>query len=144
MSKKLNIVFVCEANSCRSQMAEGWAKQLNADAINPFSGGIFQHPIDPRAIQVMDEAGVDISKQETHDIQNFLEKDIDYVVTVCSEAAKQCPTFPTQVKVINQHFDNPPELTREMATEEEKLAVYRRVRDEIRQFVEQLPEKIMP
>jgi arsenate reductase len=90
----------------------------------------------------MKEAGIDISAQETHDVKDFIEEDIDYVVTVCNEAAELCPTFPGPVKTINLHFDDPPELSSKMTVEKEKLAVYGRVRDEIRQFVESLPEKI--
>lgn len=142
MSKKENVVFVCESNSCHSQMAEGWSHYLHADTINAFSAGISSSPLDPLAIKAMREKDVDISSQEAHAVQDFLRESIDYVVTVCSEAAKQCPTFPAEVNVIHQSFDNPPELTRGMETEEEKLAVYRRIRDEIRQFVEQLPETI--
>lgn len=139
MDKKLNVLFVCTGNSCRSQMAEGWARHLRGDAINPFSAGIQPRRIDPLAVKVMKEVGVDISKQETHAVHEFLTEDIDFVVTVCSGAAETCPEFPGKVKVLHQPFDDPPRLTKVTQREEEKLAVYRRVRDEIRDYVEKLP-----
>ena len=142
MTPKKNVVFVCESNTCRSQMAEGWAHHFHADRISAFSAGISPSPLDPLAVKVMREEGVDISKQESHSVQEFLKDHIDYVVTVCSEAARNCPTFPPEVNIINQPFDNPPELVRDATSEEAKLAVYRRVRDEIRQFVQDLPQKL--
>jgi len=142
MNRKLNVLFVCTGNSCRSQMAEGWTRHLRGDAINPFSAGIEPRRIDPLAVKVMREAGVDISRQETHAVHEFLREDIDFVVTVCSEAAEMCPAFPGKVKVLHQPFDDPPWVTRATEREEEKLAVYRRVRDEIREFVQGLPESL--
>ena len=140
MSGKLNVLFVCTGNSCRSQMAEGWARRLRGESINPFSAGIEPRRIDPLAVKVMKEAGVDISRQETNAVHDFLTEDIDFVVTVCSGAAETCPAFPGKVKVLHQPFDDPPWLTRAAQREEEKLAVYRRVRDEIRDYVDKLPE----
>ncbi len=140
MDKKLNVLFVCTGNSCRSQMAEGWARHLQGDAINPFSAGIEPRRVDPLAVKVMKEAGVDISHQETNAVHEFLTQDLDCVVTVCSEAGEACPAFPEQVRVLHQPFDDPPWLTRTAQREEEKLAVYRRVRDEIRDYVEKLPQ----
>jgi len=141
MSKK-TILFVCEMNTCRSQMAEGWAHYLYPDKINAFSAGIRTGKLDPLAVKVMKEAGVDISGHETHEVKDFMKKDIDCVITVCNTAAQKCPSFAAEVNVICQSFDNPPELTKNLNNEDEKLAVYRRVRDEIRLFVEGLPEKI--
>jgi len=140
MTAKPNLLFVCTGNSCRSQMAEGWARHLHGDKLNPFSAGIKLRRIDRLAVKVMKEAGVDISAQETHDVRDFLTEDIDFVVTVCSEAAKTCPVFPGKVKMVYRPFDDPPALTEEAAREEEKLVVYRRVRDEIRDYVDKLPE----
>jgi arsenate reductase len=121
-------------------MAEGFASAMRSEDINPFSAGISPGPIDPLAIKVMQEVEIDISRQETHAVRDFLQQDIDQVVTVCSTAAEKCPTFPPEVAVICQAFDDPPALTKHLDDEEEKLVVYRRVRDEIRQFVENLPE----
>ncbi len=140
MPKKLNVLFVCTGNSCRSQMAEGWARHLHSDQLNPFSAGTEPRRVDPLAVKVMKEAGVDISAQETHHVRAFLAEDLDVVITVCSEATKVCPAFPGKVRMVYKPFDDPPGLTRATDREEEKLAVYRRVRDEIRDYVEKLPE----
>jgi arsenate reductase len=140
---KNNVLFVCEMNTCRSQMAEGWSHFLHPDKINAFSAGISTGRLDPMAVKVMKEAGVDISGQETHAVKEFLQKDIDWVITVCDTAAQQCPSFPPEVNVICLSFDNPPELVRNLEDEEDKLSVYRRVRDEIKNFIEGLPEKLM-
>lgn len=143
MSNKHNILFICGSNSCRSQIAEGWAHYLYPEKFNPFSAGIETQPIDKLAIKVMKEVGVDISTQETHAVGDFLYKNLDLVITVCSDAAaERCPIFPEGVKVVSHPFDNPVEITREMKNEEEKLAVYRRVRDEIRSYVEQLANSL--
>ena len=142
MSKK-NVLYVCEMNTCRSQMAEGWSHYLHPDKINAFSAGISTGPLDPFAVKVMKEVGIDISGHETHAVKDFLKDDIDWVITVCSSAAQKCPSFPPEVNVICQSFDNPPELVRYMDDEDDKLTVYRRVRDEIKIFVEGLPERIM-
>jgi arsenate reductase (thioredoxin) len=139
MPRKLNVIFICFGNSCRSQMAEGWARHLHPDTLNAFSAGIEPRRIDPLAIQVMKEAGVDISRQETHSVQAFLKQDIDYAILVCSEAAEVCPAFPAAVTLIHQPFDDPPQLTKDMS-EGDGVAVYRRVRDEIRAYVAGLPE----
>ena len=143
MARKQNVIFVCTGNSCRSQMAEGWAHHLHADALSPFSAGLEPRPLDPLAVRVMEEVGVDISTQESHAIEAFLNQDIDVAITVCSEStADRCPAFPDGVKVISHPFDDPPKLTAGMVDEEEKLGVYRRVRDEIREYVEGLPGQL--
>ena len=139
---KNNVLFVCEMNTCRSQMAEGWTRYLYPDTINAFSAGISTGKLDPLAIQVMKEVGIDISGQETHLVKDFLQDDLDLVVTVCSTAAKKCPAFPPEVNVLCQTYDDPPSLTRDVEDEEKKLNVYRRVRDEIRHLVQSLPEKL--
>jgi len=142
MSKK-NVLFVCEMNTCRSQMAAGWTRHFHQETINAFSAGIKKGSIDPLAIKVMQEAGVDISAEETHEVKEFLLKDLDMVVTVCNTAAQQCPAFPPEVNVLCQSFDDPPALVREIESEEEKLTVYRRVRDEIKVFVQDFPGKMV-
>jgi arsenate reductase len=140
MSKKQNVIFVCTGNSCRSQMAEGWARHLRADSMEPFSAGLSPRGVDPLAVQVMREAGVDISKQESHAVQDFLTQDIDFAITLCSDSAERCPAFPRQVTMQHHPFDDPPRMCTPGMTMEEKLAIYRRVRDEIRDFVQRLPE----
>lgn len=139
MLPKLRILFLCTGNSCRSQMAEGWARHLKSDVIEPYSAGIETHGLNPRAVQVMAEAGVDISGQRSKHVDELRDVPFDYVVTVCDHAHESCPLFPGRTKVVHVGFDDPPRLAREAKTEEEALQHYRRVRDEIRTFVEQLP-----
>ncbi len=140
MSRKWNVLFVCIGNSCRSQMAEGWARHLHGDRLNPFSAGIEPRRVDPLAVEVMSEAGVDIAGQETHYVRDFLAEDIDFVITVCHEAAELCPVFPGKTRTIRLPFDDPPSLARAVERQKEKRLVYRRVRDEIRDFVDNLPQ----
>jgi arsenate reductase len=140
----LKILFLCTGNSCRSQMAEGWARHLKADSIEPYSAGIETHGLNPQAVKVMAEAGVDISRQRSKLVGELRDVAFDYVVTVCGHAAEHCPLFPGKAKVIHVGFDDPPALAAEAQTEEERLAPYRRVRDEIRTFVETLPASLDP
>ena len=137
--KKLKVLFLCTGNSCRSQMAEGWARHLKGDQIEPYSAGIETHGLNPRAVQVMAEAGVDISGHRSKHVNELQGVEFDYVVTVCGHANEHCPVFPGKARVIHAGFDDPPKLAADAATEEERLAPYRRVRDEIRAFVESLP-----
>jgi arsenate reductase (thioredoxin) len=142
MTTKLNVIFVCSGNSCRSQMAEGWAKHLHTDRFRAFSAGTNpRQRVDPLAIQVMKEAGIDIARQETHAVEAFLAQDIDVAITVCDDAAESCPTFPAGVRMIHRPFDDPPRLA-EGRTDAESLEIYRRVRDDIRTYVERLPALI--
>ena len=139
MVKKLKVLFLCTGNSCRSQMAEGWARHLKADTIEASSAGIAPHALDPRAVRVMAEAGVDISSQRPKHVDALAGHKFDYVVTVCDDAHEQCPIFPGATRVLHVGFDDPPLLAKGARSEEEALAHYRRVRDEIRAFVETLP-----
>ncbi len=135
----LKILFLCTGNSCRSQMAEGWARQLKADELEAWSAGIETHGLNPSAIEVMAEAGVDMSRHQSQHVDELQGIDFDYVVTVCDNAAASCPHFSGSANVIHQPFDDPPRLAQDAATPEESLAHYRRVRDEIRAYVESLP-----
>ena len=139
MRKKLNVLFLCTGNSCRSQMAEGWARRLKGDVIEPYSAGIETHGLNPRAVAVMAEAGVDISDHHSKHVSELKEIPFDYVVTVCGHASENCPMFPGRAKVVHVGFDDPPALAKRVEGEEAKLNCYRRVRDEIRAFVETLP-----
>ena len=136
---KWRVLFLCTGNSCRSQMAEGWTRALKSDQIEVFSAGIATHGLNPRAVKVMAEAGVDISKQRSKTVADLPTKDFDFVVTVCDHAHESCPLFPGKTKVVHVGFDDPPRLAKDARTEEEALAPYRRVRDEIKAFVEILP-----
>jgi arsenate reductase (thioredoxin) len=142
MAKKLKILFLCTGNSCRSQMAEGWARKLKSGAVEPYSAGIAPHGVDPRAIKAMAEAGVDIAGQRSKHVDQLAGIEFDYVVTVCGHAHEHCPVFPGSARVVHAGFDDPPSLAREAAGEEEALEHYRRVRDEIRAFVQGLPENL--
>ena len=132
---KRKILFLCTGNSCRSQMAEGWARHLKGDTIDAYSAGIETHGLNPRAVTVMAEAGVDISGHRSKTVGELKDIPFDLVVTVCGHAHEQCPIFPGSAKVIHAGFDDPPALAKNAGTEEEALACYRRVRDEIREFV---------
>lgn len=138
---RMKVLFLCTGNSCRSQMAEGWTRRLKGDVLEPYSAGVETHGLNPRAVQVMAEAGVDISGHRSKLLRD-LGVDFDVVVTVCANAHESCPVFPGATKVVHAGFDDPPRLARNAATEEEALAPYRRVRDEIRAFVETLPESL--
>ena len=139
VSDKLKILFLCTGNSCRSQMAEGWAKALKGDVIEAYSAGIETHGLNPNAVKVMAESGVDISRHQSKNVASVMDVPFDYVVTVCSHAGEKCPMFPGKAKVIHVAFDDPPTLAKEARTEEEALDCYRRVRDEIRAFIQTLP-----
>jgi len=138
-STKLKILFLCTGNSCRSRMAEGWARALHGDLIEPYSAGIETRSLDPRAVKVMAEAGVDISGHRSKHVHDLTDIEFDYVVTVCDHARENCPLFPGKAKIVHRSFDDPPRLAKDTKTEDEALAHYRRVRDEIRGFVESLP-----
>ncbi|MBE7557759.1 arsenate reductase ArsC [bacterium] len=136
------VLFLCTGNSCRSQMAEGWARHLKDGVIQPYSAGIEKHGLNPLAVKVMAEAGVDISQHRSKTLDELGDVVFDYVVTVCDHAHESCPVFPGKTKVVHVGFDDPPRLAAGARTEEEALGHYRRVRDEIRAFVETLPERL--
>ena len=138
----LKVLFLCTGNSCRSQMTEGWARHLKGDQIEPYSAGIEVHGMNPNAVQAMAEAGVDISGHRSKLLSDLHGVDFDYVVTVCDNAHESCPLFPGKVKVVHVGFDDPPRLAAHASTDQERLAPYRRVRDEIRKFVETLPNSL--
>lgn len=137
--ERLKVLFLCTGNSCRSQMAEGWSRALKGDAIDACSAGIETHGMNPRAVQVMAEAGVDISGYHSKLLRELDDVNFDYVVTVCAHAHETCPIFPRNAKVVHFGFDDPPKLAKVAKTDEEALGHYRRVRDEIRAYVETLP-----
>jgi arsenate reductase (thioredoxin) len=139
---KLKILFLCTGNSCRSQMAEGWARKLKSNQIEPYSAGIETHGLNPNAVKVMAEAGVDISRHQSKHVDDLKDVPFDYVVTVCGHANENCPIFPRKAKIVHVGFDDPPRLAKNAASQEEALGHYRRVRDEIRHFIEQLPQSL--
>ena len=129
------LLFLCTGNSCRSQMAEGWARHLRGDAFEAHSAGLVARGLDPRAVAVMAEAGVDISGQRSQRLDEIGALDFGLVVTVCDHAAESCPRFPGSAKVVHRGFDDPPRLADSASSEQEALDHYRRVRDEIREYV---------
>jgi len=137
--EKLKILFLCTGNSCRSQMAEGWAHKLKSDTIEAHSAGIETHGLNPNAVTVMAEAGVDISGQRSENVADLLHIPFDIVITVCGHAHENCPVFPGKARVVHVGFDDPPALATAFEDEKEKLDCYRRVRDEIKTFVDRLP-----
>lgn len=141
-TQKTKVLFLCTGNSCRSQMAEGFARHLKGDIIEPYSAGIETHGLNQRAVKVMREAGVDISGHRSKHVHELQDVVFDYVVTVCGHANEHCPVFPGTTKVLHVGFNDPPQLAANAKTEEEALFHYRRVRDEIKAYVERLPEDL--
>ncbi|MBC8350796.1 MAG: arsenate reductase ArsC [Planctomycetes bacterium] len=123
-------------------MAEGWAHALKPFAIEAYSAGIEKHGLNPRAVHVMQEAEVDISAQQSNTVGELGDIQFDVVVTVCGHADENCPVFAGAPRVVHVGFDDPPKLARDAETEEEALDHFRRVRDEIRDFVQGLPDNL--
>ena len=142
METKIKILFLCTGNSCRSQMAEGFARAFKGETIEAYSAGVTPTAINLYAIKVMHEVGIDISAQRSKDVQELLDIPFDYVVTVCGHADEHCPTFPGKTKVIHIGFDDPPTLAASIKSEKEALDIYRRVRDEIQEFAKKLPDNL--
>lgn len=133
------MLILCTGNSCRSQMAEGWVRALKGDMYDVWSAGVETHGLNPNAVRVMAEAGVDISGHYSKLVSDLPGQEYDYIVTVCGHANEHCPYIPGSAKRIHAGFDDPPALARDAATEDEALQHYRRVRDQIREWAEQLP-----
>lgn len=141
-NERLKLLFLCTGNSCRSQMAEGWARALKGELIEPYSAGIEKHGLNPNAVKVMQKAGVDISGQWSNTVEELGPIEFDVVVTVCGHANENCPAFFGAPKIVHVGFDDPPKLAADAQTEDEALQHYRRVRDEIRDFVATLPDSL--
>ena len=140
--KQTKILFLCTGNSCRSQMAEGWAHYLKSECVEAFSAGIETHGVNPFAVQVMAEDGVDISHQRSKLVDEFRGVDFNYIVTVCGHSYENCPVFPVGVKTFHVGFDDPPAMAAACDTAEAKLNCYRTVRDQIKDFIQTLPEAL--
>jgi arsenate reductase len=138
MAPKTKILFLCTGNACRSQMAEGWTRHLLGNQLEPYSAGIAPHGVDPRAATAMAEAGVDVSRHRSKHLDELAGIAFDVVVTVCDNANEQCPIFPGKARTLHRGFDDPPRLAADLDPDG-AMAPYRRVRDEIRWFVEGLP-----
>jgi arsenate reductase (thioredoxin) len=137
--KKIQVLFLCTGNSCRSQMAEGWAHALKNDSIEAYSAGVEPHGMNPRAVKAMLEIGVDIGRQYSKHVDELKEVPFDYVITVCDHANETCPIFPGKTVRMHVAFQDPPRLAANAKSEEEAMNHYRRVRDEIKAFIEELP-----
>ncbi|MCZ6598430.1 MAG: arsenate reductase ArsC [Planctomycetota bacterium] len=129
MADKPRALFLCTGNSCRSQMAEGWLRRLAGDRVEALSAGVDPHGLNPFAVRVMTEAGVDISAHTSDPIGDFLADPPEVVIAVCDRAAESCPAFPGATQVLSWPFPDPAGAT---GSEEEVLAVFRDVRDAIR------------
>ena len=135
MSGKLKILFLCTGNSCRSQMAEGWTKALKGNLIDAYSAGVEPHGMNELAVRIMHEAGVDIHSHRSKHLDELKNIPFDYVVTVCDNAKESCPVFPGHSNRIHKGFEDPAAL---QGTEEERLSLFRRVRDGIRSYLKVL------
>ncbi len=137
--EKIKVLFLCTGNSCRSQIAEGWARHLKGNIIDAYSAGIRPIGVSSRAIKVMAEAGVDISAQISQRLDEFSEIDFDYVITLCDNAAENCPVFTGQAKVFHRPFEDPYFAS---GSEEDIMETFRRVRNDIRNFIEAMPDNL--
>lgn len=141
-NKKLKILFLCTGNSCRSQMAEAWTKKLKGNVIDAYSAGTLPKGVDSRAIKSMAEVGIDISGYRSKSTIELMDMEFDYVITLCDDAQQSCPFFPAKTRVLHHGFEDPPVLAVGAKNEEEAMGHYRRIRDEIRAFVDNLPESL--
>jgi len=142
MLPRVKILFLCTGNACRSQMAEGWTRALHGERIEAWSAGTAPHRVDPRAVRVMAEVGVDLAGHSAKHVDALAAIEPDWVVTVCDRAAESCPVLAGRLGRLHAGFDDPPRLAQGAASEEQALGHYRRVRDEIRAFVAGLPEAL--
>lgn len=142
MSEKISVLFLCTGNSCRSQMAEGLCRHFRGETIEPASAGIETHGLNPMAVRAMAEIGIDISDHRSTSLDEFEGREFDYVVTVCGHANESCPIFPAGTRLVHKGFDDPPKLAAAAATEEEGMEHYRRVRDEIKEYILTFPDAL--
>ena len=136
MSDKKRVLILCTGNSARSQMAEGLLRHDAGDRFDVFSAGTRPSKVRPEAISVMRELGIDITGHRSKSVDEFVGRSFDYVLTVCDNAKESCPIFPGQAARIHRSFDDPAEL---QGTEDERLALFRRVRDELRTYLSRFP-----
>ncbi len=138
---KKKILFLCTGNSCRSQMAEGWCRHFWSHTYDCYSAGIQKHGMNARAIKVMKEAGVDISKHYSKTTDELLKEEFDFIVTVCDAAKETCP-YLSGATIVHMGFEDPPRLTQNMNDEGEIMKIYQRVRDEIKDAIQKLPKHL--
>jgi len=140
--RKLKLLFLCTGNSCRSQMAEGFARAFKGDVLEVHSAGIEKHGMNPRAMKVMAEVGVPLDGHYSKTVAELPTLEFDYVITVCGHANESCPMFPGRTRIVHVGFEDPPKLAQNARSEEEALGHYRRVRDAIREYVQTLPQSL--
>jgi arsenate reductase (thioredoxin) len=144
MAQKVRILYLCTGNSCRSQMAEAFTNALKGNEFEAYSAGVTPKGVDPKAIKAMAEVGIDLSGYRSKDVSALGDLEFDFVITLCDNAREACPYFPARTRVMHRGFDDPPKLAAGARDEEEAMVPYRRVRDEIRAFVESLPGVLQP
>ncbi len=132
---KVKVLFLCTGNSARSQMAEGYLRHAAGDRFDALSAGIEPKGLNPLAVEAMQEIGIDISRQQSKDVVSLFGQHIPYVVTVCDNARERCPIFPRTYKFLHWSFEDPAAA---QGSQDEKLAVFRRVRDEIAQRIDEV------
>lgn len=137
--EKLNILFLCTGNACRSQMAEGWARKLKSDCIEVFSAGVMPASVSLRAIKVMAEAGVDISRQYSKHVNDIEGITFDYVITLCDNARENCPVFFGKGKLIHKPFPDPMFA---IGSDEKIMNEFRKTRDDIKDYIMTLPDSL--
>lgn len=135
MTDKKRVLILCTGNSARSQMAEGILRQDGGDQFEVHSAGVKPSIVRPEAIRAMSEIGIDISSHRSKSVDEFIGQDFDYVITVCDNANETCPVFPSQTNRIHQSFEDPPAPG--AADEATTLAIFRRVREEIRAWMKE-------
>ena len=131
------LLVLCTGNSCRSQMAEGWFRQIAGDRLEVYSAGVEAHGLNPRAVKVMEEIGIDISRQRSNLVEDYRDLEFDYVLTVCDNARERCPWFPSNAEKIHHSFPDPADAT---GSEEEILDVFREVRDAVGEYAKEFVE----
>jgi arsenate reductase len=134
--RRVKVLFLCTGNSCRSQIAEGWAKNLKSDVIEAYSAGVAPGDLNQMAVKVMTEAGVDISAQRPKHIDELRDINFDYVVTVCDNARESCPIFPRKTRLLHKSFEDPSFMT---GSEQQIKAAFVKLRDQMRDFIEKMP-----
>lgn len=140
--KQISVLFLCTGNSCRSQMAEGWAHALAVSGVRFYSAGIEAHGLNPHAVTVMQEVGIDIRSQLSQRLDELAVTEFDYIYAVCDHAAHHCPVHFTD-NLYHQQFADPPLLARNAKNTEQELFYFRQVRDQIKLWVEGLPQHIL-
>ena len=139
------VLFLCTENACRSQMAEGLVNHYLDGKAKAFSAGVRPHMVNPRAIQIMGELGIDLSGHRSKSVDEFRHEPFNLVITVCDRAAEECPLFPGKTEVVHMGFPDPASAT---GTEEEIMAFFRQVRDDLRArlipFIEKKAAAVTP